>query len=192
MVRPFRSYRALAAAPDPCSGVWQLLRRPLLMLLVFGAFVSLSTAGRLVAFHVAATVLFWSFVPALQVLALFVLHRLLGRRTPTPMGRVVDLFFMSQGPWLLFFTALIGVCLFAPRVYAAFTTLLEVGVLPGMLALAMVWGMFLSFACFRAGLAYSRLRALLATLLFYLCYWGALLGYFLLTNQAQPILIGQG
>ena len=185
MVRPFRTYAELSEHDDE-----PVLVRPLRLLLVLGAFVSFTTAGRLVAAHVAWTFAFWSFVPALQAMAAAVALRLFapGR----PMRPAITLYFAGLGPWLLLLSLISATCLLAPDVYATMTWLLGVGILPGLFVATFGWGVLLTFAFFRAGLGLSRWRASLATSVFYSAYCGSIVGYYLITNQIQPQFFGAG
>lgn len=188
MVRPFRAYAALAAAPDD-RPARTLATRVLLFLLVLGGFVSLLSAGRLVAFHVASTMVFWSFVPAVQIAVFTAVLRLTGPRSPRlGLAHALGLYFTGHGPWLLFLLLVAGMCLFAPDVYATFTWLLGHGVLPGLMIGTIAWSMLLTYACFRAGLGLARGRAAASTVLFYLGFSSTIVGYYLAMNQIQPQL----
>ena len=186
MARPFRAYAELAAAGDPAP-VRTALRRVLFFLFGLAAFVSLSSAGRLVAFHVVSTMAFWAFVPLVQAAVFLVVLRLVGApRRPPAHG--LDLYFAGHGPWLLFLNGLAGVCLVAPDVYAAMTWLLRSYVLPGLMLGTIAWSGLLTYACFRAGLGLPRGRAGAATALFYLGFSGVIVGYYLAMNEIQPQL----
>jgi hypothetical protein len=187
MAHPFARYAELASIDD-AEALGLARSRPLLLLGAIGAVVSLTSAGRLVAAHVVFTMLFWAFLPALQALAMAAATRLVAREIP--LGRALGLQFVGHGPWLFFLLLLAAVPLFAPNVYAAFTSLLRVGVLPGALVVALGWAGVLTYACFREGLGLSRRRAAGGTAAYYLAYFGAIVGYYFLTNQLQPQLFG--
>jgi hypothetical protein len=188
MLRPFRVYPALAEELADARG-WRLaLRRPVRWLLVIGAFVSLSSAGRLVALHVASGFVFWSFFPLLQCVGVLVALAVVARERPR--AAALDLYFAGQAPWLLFFVVLAGVCLFAPRVYDTFQLLLRTGILPGLFIVTLVWSTLLTWAFFRHGLGLSRRRAWLGFSVLEAVYGGSLVGYFLATTQLQPLLWG--
>lgn len=187
LVRPYSRYRQLVGEPEGASSLALALRRPFLTLLAIGWFVSLSAAGRLVAWHVAFASFFWGFLPLFQVLVLTAIFALFRSSEGPPWSRRVDLYFAGNGPWYLFMTALVGVCLFAPNVYDAMVALLRFGILPGLLIAAFVWSIVLSHAFFREACRMTRGRAALATLLNYLLWPGLIVGYYLLTNQLQPL-----
>lgn len=190
MAHPLRGYAELAAAAE-ARPARALALRVALFLLVLGGFVSLTAAGRLVAFHVASTMIFWSFLPAVQAAVFTVVVRLASPPGPRPRARLLpalSLYFAGHGPWLVFLLLVAGVCLVAPDVYATMIWLLGHGVLPGLFAVAIGWCAVLTFACFRAGLGFSRARAGAATALFYAGFSGVIVGYYLAMNQIQPQL----
>ena len=184
MVRPFRAYQELAAGPDAARGA---LTRPLLELFVIAAFVSFTTAGRLVAAQLFDTMVFWIFVPLLQAGSVLVAARAVG---VAPSRRVLALYFAGIGPFSLWVLAVSAMCLFAPDVAATFTALLSTGVLPLSLFATMVWGGYVTWAFFAAGLGLPRRRAALGTVAFYLVAYGGIVACFLLTNAIQPQLFG--
>lgn len=194
MVRPFRTYAELGETIDEPRGegpgpARALALRVAFILLLLGGFVSLTAAGRLVAFHVASTMLFWSFVPAVQAAVFAVVLRLVDPRRPrAALVPALTLYFTGHGPWLSFLMLLAGVCLVAPDVYGTMTWLLRHGVLPGAMLGVIVWSMVLTFACFRKGLGFSRGRAGAATALFYAGFTVVIVGYYLSMNQIQPQL----
>jgi len=183
MVRPFRVYRELALE-EPQQGLRAAIERAIFLLFVIGAFISLTTAGRLVAFHVVSTMVFWSFLPLIQAILFAAVLRLLAPSAPLRLG--LALYFTGHGPWLVFFTALAGVCLFVPDVYVAFSSLLRIGVLPALLLGTWIWSGVLTFACYRAGMGLARGRAGLATALFYFAFIATIVAYYLLMNAIQP------
>jgi hypothetical protein len=189
MVHPFRTYAELAASPDPRprSTLAALAVRVALVLLVLAGFVSLISAGRLVAFHVASTMIFWSFVPAWQALVMALVLRVVDPgRGRDGLWSALALYFTGHGPWLLFLLSIAGVCLFAPDTGAAIRWLIWRGVLPIAMLGTIVWSMVLTFACLRAGLGLSRGRARAGTALFYAGFTVAIVGYYLSMNQIQP------
>ncbi len=196
MARPFRAYAALAASAEDHGGamgettipqVRALLVRVGFVLLVLGGVVSLTAAGRLVAFHVASTMVFWSFIPAVQAGVFAAVVRLLGPPGHRPaLVPALALYFTGHGPWLLFLLGLAGVCLAAPDVYGTMMWLLGHGVLPAAMLGTIAWSMVITFACFRAGLGFARARAGAATAVFYLGFSSVIVGYYLAMNEIQP------
>jgi hypothetical protein len=183
MFRPFAGYRALAVRDDQAPGR-SALEKAVFLLFVIGAFVSLTSAGRLVAFHVASSMVFWSFAPALQSVAVT-----LALRTVAPgvdVRRALALYFSGHAPWMILLVALAAAPIVAPNTYVTMTWLFRSGVIPVAFLGAIAWGGILTYACFRTGLGLARGQAIKATALFYAAYVGSILGYYLATNQIQP------
>lgn len=191
LVRPFSTYRALAERRR--DRTWRDLARGLLLEgVMLGAFVSLTSAGRLVASHVVLTAVFWGFLPLLQVGAVAAAVRV-ARGAGAPRESVlpaVSLYFDGLGPYYLFYLALTGICLFAPDVYAVFTALMRVGAIPLYLLGTIVWGAVITWAFFREGLALPRARAAVGAAVFYAIFVGVVVGWYLATNQIQPQVVG--
>jgi hypothetical protein len=186
MVRPFGAYADLALGEDD-HPARTAAARVALFLFVSGAFVSLTSAGRLVAFHVASTMVFWAFIPAVQAAVFLVTLRVVGGR-PASRAAALALYFAGHGPWMVLFLLLAGVCLFVPDVYATMTWLLRRGVIPVLLLVTIAWSGLLTFACFRAGVGMTRRRAGAATALFYGGFSAVIVGYYLAMNEIQPQL----
>jgi hypothetical protein len=188
MAHPFRAYASLAASPDP----WPrraLAARGGRILVVLAGFVSLTAAGRLVAFHVVGSMIAWSFVPAVQAAVFALVLRLLDPARPrAALVPALSLYFTGHGPWLVFLLLVAGVCLFSPDVYTTMMGLLRSGALPIAMLVVIVWSMVLTFACFRSGLGFPRGRAGGATALFYAGFTVAIVGYYLSMNEIQPQL----
>jgi hypothetical protein len=183
MLRPFAVYRELGEADEPAPGRAALIRAGF-FLLVLGGFISLTSAGRLVAFHVASVFVTWSFLPILQALAVTLAVRTVAPKAS--IARALSLYFTGHAPWFFWMLILAVVPLVAGDVYKTMTLLLRFGVIPVLLLTAIGWGGVLTYAAFRAGLALSRARAAGATAIFYLAFAGSILGYYLATNQIQP------
>ena len=188
MLHPIDTYAALSGPEGNHEDGRALRIRLVRLMIVLGAFVSFTSAGRLVAFHLVSTFVFWSFVPALQLAAVTVVLRVLNQKPWS--SRALSLYLVGHGPWLLFLMAVCGVCLFVPNVYLAMTWMISHGVLPAVLLAILAWGGVLTWAFFRHGLAMTGRRAAAATALFYLLYIGAILGWFFATNQLQPQIFG--
>ena len=144
MARPFRAYAALAAAQDP-SPRRTAAARALFFLFVVGAFVSLTSAGRLVAFHLISTMAFWAFLPLVQAGVFVAVLRVVRPPRPPP-ARGLHLYFAGHGPWMALFLILAGVCLLAPDVAATMAWLLGSGVLPGLLLVTVAWSALITYA----------------------------------------------
>lgn len=189
LVRPFSTYRALAETRSERN--WRDLARGLVLEgVLLGAFVSLTSAGRLVASHLAFTAVFWGFLPLLQIVAVT-----LAVRAAAPRERVMpalSLYLDGLGPYYVFYLALSGICLFAPAVYEVFTALLRTGVLPLYLLGTIVWGITITWAFFREGLCLSRRRAGIGAAVFYGIFVGTVVGWYVALNILPPQIVGTG
>ncbi len=187
MVRPFRTYRALAERRS--ERTWRDLARGLLLEgVLLGGFVSLTSARRLVLGHLVFTAVFWGFLPLLQIAAVAA-----AVRVAAPRERLVpalSLYFEGLGPWYVFYLVLPAICLFSPDVYAAMTALLRAGALPLYLLGTIVWGGVLTWAFFREGLGLGRGKSGVAAAVFYVIFVGVVVGYYLACNQIQPQIWG--
>lgn len=186
-MRPFRTYRGLAARRDERT-TRDLIRGVALEMTLLGGFVSLTSAGRMVLAHVVFTALFWGFLPALQIGAIGA-----AVRVAAPRERLVpaaSLYFDGLGPWYVFFLALPALCLLSPDVYGTMTTLLRTGALPAYLLATIVWGVVITWAFFREGLGLSKRRAALGSAVFYVIFIGVVVGYYLACNEIQPQIVG--
>jgi hypothetical protein len=105
LVQPARTFRALAN--EHARGAWTMIRRPLLLALVFGCFVSLQASGRLTVRLITDGVISFAFIPIFEFLSLALVYRRAPRRVP--FAEAVDAFFVANAPWLLWlflFTAI--------------------------------------------------------------------------------------
>jgi hypothetical protein len=188
MVRPFARYRVLAAEDEDKAALWIAIRRPLLWLLVIGAFVSFTTAGRWVLLHVLFASAMWAFVPLYQIAWLLPITRMAGSKLGA--SKTIDLFFAGQGPWLCFALALAAVCLFAPDVWPAFRWLLGSGVLFIAFGLTLVWSALITVAFFKSALALRTRLAILATFAFYVGFDGTIAAWYFATGQLVALIGG--
>lgn len=154
------------------------------MLLVLGAFVSITTAGRLAPEHLVGTAAMWSFLPALQALALRV--ALAAGRSRAPFRASLSRYYAGHGPWYALLLAVAGVCLFAPEVGAALRALLRTGALPVALLAALGWGMAIQAALLRASCP-TRGRTALAMAAFYVVLGGSVAGWYVAAGALLPL-----
>lgn len=183
--RPFAGYRTLASERSP-QGLRLLLRRPVFQALFLGGIVSLSTSERFTLRLILGGAVAWAFVPALQVASIAVIVRLLGRGA-VPLSRAVDLYFVGQCPWLLWLLAwtALATALPVPQSYALTGT----WGLPLSLAAAVSWSATVRAAFFREVLALRGRRVLGALLLHTSLTWGAVILFFLLSDQLWPRIV---
>lgn len=189
LVRPFATYRALGERRGERS--WRDLARGLLLEgVLLGAFVSITSAGRLVISHVVLTTVFWGFLPLIQVAA--VAAAVYATAPRERMVGAISLYFEGLGPYYVFYLVLSAICLVAPDVYGAMTALLRTSALPLFLLGTIVWGVVITWAFFREGLVLPREKAGLGMGVFYGIFVGVVLSWYLALNQIQPQVVGTG
>jgi hypothetical protein len=166
------------------SGGRGALEGAVVTLLVVGVFASMGTAGRLVPFHVASPLVFWAFLPALQAIALAVAMRALARKEA--FRAALGMHFAGNAPYLLLLLLIAAWCIYVPEPgrTAGRTLPLVAGAVLGTIA----WGVWLTFALFRAGLAMARARAALATALYYAALATLFLLYYTTAGQLLPLI----
>ncbi len=183
MLHPLITYRQLARRADN-SEFRLLLRRPLLVALVFSAFVSFTVSGRLTILLLIEGAVFWSFVPVLQMLLMAGIVSAFARGR-MPMPKALDLFFMGYGPCQLWMLAIAGSCLFFP-LRQIYLWPVELGwILPVSLIGAWLWSNIISFAFLRGALNLTALKAALALLLYTALFWGIILSYLFAMESLQ-------
>lgn len=182
---PFRGYAELAAQGDDLHArtlPWRLLG----VLGAIATFVSITTAGRVVFAHLAWSMLAWSFLPALQCVALAVALRGV---TPDRSRRAAfSMLLLGTVPWLLLLLCIAGVCLLAPHVASVLFALLRSGALPAALLAALTWGMTLTVALFRGGLGLSRRATARCALRYYASLAAMILAWYAAVGQLLPLL----
>ena len=94
---PSATFQELAASSE--SGAWTLVRRPLLIMFAMGLLLSLGSSTRVSARTVVDGMISFAFVPIFETLAVGIVYLRSDRRVP--FTRAVDLFLMSNAPWLL-------------------------------------------------------------------------------------------
>jgi hypothetical protein len=169
MVAPFATYRRLLGGPLP--GGWRtVLRRPALMALVIGGFVTVTNTGDLLPTLLVGTTVFWLWVPLLQLLIATPLMAL-ARRRQARLAPAVDLFFVGHGPWSLWLLGLTLVMML--RIPEGLRDLGEV--VPMLLSalLPIAWTCVILFAFCRTVLGLSGWLAAGWTVLYQAALWFA-------------------
>jgi hypothetical protein len=188
MVHPTATYRRLAANVSD-GGTWLLIRRPLFVAFVFGAFVSLTVSGRLTLSLIFDGMIFWGFIPLLQ--ALLVMAILLAvARGRMRISKAIDLFFMGHGAWMLWLLGIAGICLFFPLKQIYLWPTKWGWVLPISLLGAWSWSNVTSFGFLRGALDLSVFRAAIVLLLYTVTFWGIIISYLLAVQGLQLHRLG--
>jgi hypothetical protein len=127
---------------------WFGLKKPLLLAFFLGCTVSFLTSGTLTLRLIGPAMIYWSFVPLIEIAALSaVCWR---DRQDIPFPRLIDSFFRGYSPWLL---SLAGMCaiwsLLSPSAKSLDGTVSIVW-LDGGVALAIAWSLYIDFRFFRS------------------------------------------
>jgi len=188
LARPRSAYAALAERTPPTApAAWVLVRRPLLALLMIGAFVSISTAGRFTLWHVVLAGFGWSFVPAIQIFWLLILRLRNGRARTA--ADTIDLFFAGHGAWYALASALMLLITVAPwladRIHGIeWLFILGIGIIG-----ALIHGVITTATFVRNVWARTRRQTFRITVTYYLAVSATVLGYYLWMGQVMPLLV---
>jgi len=168
IIAPDKAYAALAARAAPI-GACRALRRPLLVALLLGVSLALSSTRHVTPELVLSTALLLSGIVIVQVLiALAVIRPRAGRIVPP--GRALDLFFASHAPWslwLLLTAAWVPSPLARPATPLWIASLVPIVLTPRTIA-----------AYFREVLGLDRRRAVARTIVHQVLTWGLLAAAF--------------
>lgn len=159
----------------------ELAPRLATVMLSLGAFVSFTTAGRLVPAHLVGTALAYSFLPVLQGVSLAVAMRAGGGRRS--LAQVFSGHLAGYGPWALLLAVFDALCAFAPDVLAALGALFRTGVLPVLALTTIAWSVRMQHALLRA----SGARGF-ATAVYYGTFVALVVGWYVLNGDMLPLL----
>jgi hypothetical protein len=182
MLAPARAYAQAMEAPADLSPA-AALRRPALVALIIGVVAAMTAADHVDLRLVASTTLYWSFVPAIQLLAAFALVRASPRLTIST-ADAIDVFFAGHGPWSLYLLAVAGWTVAAPLAAHSMTPVFAAALIPA------VWTPFIVSAFCREVLGDSRRAARRKTTMHQALMWIVILTYYGLAAQVWPRLIG--
>jgi hypothetical protein len=144
------------AKPSILSEAWTGLRRPLLVALVIGCAASLMDAGVLTLRLALPTAIWWTYVPLVEILALFAASPAARRAGSWP--QTIDRYFMGHGPALLWVVALAGCFAFIPAV-TEFSWQPRDRVALDLALLVIAWSAYIDFQFFRRVLKQNAWRA---------------------------------
>jgi hypothetical protein len=178
MVRPAAAFRMLAERPAR-PGLWTGLRRPLFLTAVLGCLVSLMTSGMLTLRVAGSAATYWSFVPAVEVLALLIVLR--PRPGALPISTAVDAFLSGHAAWTLTLIGLAATWAFVPP-WIAWTAMLRVWVWIALVALG--WSLYVDFCFFRHLAGVTRSGAIVRVALHRALVWPIVFAVFALPAMA--------
>lgn len=192
---PFRTYRelvegALADAADRGSAraAWsRVLPKVLVTHLVVAATISMITAGRFIALHVALVALAWGFAPFIQIAAAVLLRLARPRRLAAAHAARLEL--TGNGALLAFLLTLDALIALLPS--AVYDGLFSSGAIALLVLAALVTGGVAGFA-FNRACGCSRKRALALVLTEWLLRGLLVLPWYQVMNNLAPQLFGGG
>src|SRR6185503_10095199 len=133
------------------------LKRPLLVAFFLGCTVSYLTARTLTLRLIVPSMVYWSFVPLIQIAALAAVCRRDRQKILFP--ELIDSFFRGYSPWLLWLAGLCAIsCLLSPAA-KSFDWTVTILWLDGGAALAIASSLYIDFRFFRSVLQRDRARA---------------------------------
>jgi len=151
-----------------------LVRRPLLLLLFVGCFISLMAAGRVTVRLIIDGAISFAFGPALCLVGLAVVWRL-GPRTALSFASVADAFFAGFTPWLVWLIVVGGVLgIVPPHAFGSwFFPLLTSAAVP------LIWSLRIDWQFFRDRFGRSPRQALRDLAIHRAVEWIGFVAYFL-------------
>lgn len=164
-------------------------RRPLVLLLMIGVFVSFTATGRLLIGHVAWAMIGWAFLVVMQLFGLTLTVALFRRARLSEWARLVDASYLTRAPWLLWLVGMtLWHTLFADAGASFFSVFLTRFMMIVLVTCAL-WSRVIDHAFWRA-LGLGRAAALLAVVVHDVMVLGPGIVWYLATDQLQPLLFG--
>jgi hypothetical protein len=182
LAQPRRAFRHLSGHLPPGSA-WTAWRRPLFLALLIGCGMSVLAAGVLTLRIALTATLYWTYVPLAEILALAAATR--GVRGISA-SQKIDAFFAGHAPVTLFLLALCGALSLQPgdQWWRILT-----GPAVWVWLVALVWGTYVDFCCFREVMQMTRARAVGALLLQRAISWALVFVVFAVPRPG--LLIGE-
>ena len=181
MFRPRATFARLTGEDLRTDDGWRWIRRPLLLCLVLGAFVSFTTSGRLALRLLVDGMIFWSFVPAMNIGAAALLAATSAGRLS--FSRSTDLLFSTFGPWLCWLLGVAAVA-FGPAANS-----LQFWWLPPTFLATLTWSSLIQVKLLRDVLDARWWRSVFLLGALKLAVWGPPLAFFALSDQLEPRLL---
>jgi hypothetical protein len=154
--------------------VWTGVKRPLLLSFLIGCTVSFLTTRTLTLRLIAPAMIYWSFVPLIQIAALAAVCR--HDRKSLRFSELINLFFRGYSPWLFWLVGVCAIWLFLSPSSKSLDWTVSVVCLDGGVALAVLWSLHIDFHFFRSVLSHSPAGAARALALQRFISWPLILG----------------
>jgi hypothetical protein len=154
--------------------VWVGIKRPLFMAFFLGCTVSSLTARTLTLRLIVPGMVWWAFVPLIEIAALVtVCWR---DRQSTSIAELIDSFFAGYRPWLFWLVGLCAIWAFLSPSTKPLDGGLAIAWIDGGAVLAVLWSLYIDFEFFRSVLRRSRAAAVRQLALQRLISWAMILG----------------
>lgn len=177
---PAGAYADLSRAPARD----RFLELPILGALLLGVVFAVVDSNRPSLRLVAGCAVAWSFVPALQIASVAATWLAFARRR-LPLRRAIHLHFLGHLPWSLWLLLLAAIASgTSPRHEEVLWKLLATAAVP------FLWSRAIGWHFFRRVYGLGRSAALLATLLHLGVVLGSIAGFFLVSGQLAPRILG--
>jgi hypothetical protein len=171
MLHPEEAYRLLEKQGG--RGIWLALKRPLLFVFVIACMVSLVTSPGLTLRLVGPSIIFWSFIPVIEIGSLIAVCW--SARQSISLPRMIDLFFMGHGPWSIWLIGMAAVwSLLSPATNALDFKISLVWRDGGFVA-ATLWSAYIDFWFFQTVLGRNAARARRDLILQRVISWGLII-----------------
>lgn|SRR5262245_5725630 len=153
--------------------VWTAIKRPLLLSFFLACTVSFLTARTLTLRLIAPAMMYWSFVPLVQIGALVTVC--CRSRQTMRLSELIDRFFKGNVPWFLWLTGLCAIwSLLSPQAKSTDWAVSVIWLLGGVV-FAAGWSIYIDFRFFRSALQRSPGAAALHLALHRLISWSLIL-----------------
>ena len=170
LLKPATGFREIVARAS-AAGLTTAIRRPFFLALVLASIASFLATSTFTLRISASAILYWSFVPIIEFLALWVVTF---RKRPPNLSTVVDAYFTGQAAWILYLVTIATVVVFA--ITSAWTFLTTAGV--GLLVAVLAWSIYTDFCFFRIVLNRGRAAAWRDVVIVRLIVWPVVVIFF--------------
>jgi hypothetical protein len=153
--------------------LWLSVKRPLFFAFFLACTVSFLTSRMLTLRLIVPTMIYWSFVPLIQIASLAVVC--LRDRQNITFPKLIDLFFQGYRPWFLW---LFGMCAIGSLLSPAAKSLdwtISIIWLDGGVVVAIVWSLYIDLFFFRSVLKTTANGAVRALAVQRLTSWGLIM-----------------
>jgi hypothetical protein len=168
---PAETFRQMAASNE--HGMWTLMRRPLLLVFAMGMLLSVASSTRVSLRVVVDSMISFAFVPIIEILAVGIVYLRCDRRVP--FTRAVDLFFVSNSPWLLW---ILGFCIWQAATSPTRMSQTTALALVASLLVPAAWAAYIDLQYFRTVITRGDRTAGFDVITTRLVGWLGVLGYF--------------